>query len=241
SGGNVFVNDLLGVPTFKNSILAAGDPDNCAGGDVPDDGGGNLATDDSCGFSGVTLAQLNLGALGDNGGPTWTHALQTSPSLSVAIDTANDCADVDSTTVTTDQRSTGFIRPVDGDGAGGAACDVGAFELQAGGPTPTPTATATATNTSVPGAPTNTPTVTRTPTITPTRTATPTATIAPTFDPNAVVSQQRLGGGGAAAAAAVAAAAQSRNRQATAVAGTASPAATISPPRTGDGGLLTAR
>jgi hypothetical protein len=77
---------------------------------------------DTCGFDqdgtdkvDVTEAQLNLGELADNGGPTMTHALGAG---SVAIDhiSAVDCG------VTTDQR--GEPRPV-GDG-----CDVGAFEVQ---------------------------------------------------------------------------------------------------------------
>jgi len=75
----------------------------------------------TCGFDqtgdlvNITEGQLDLGELGDNGGPTMTHALGAD---SVAIDhiPAVDCG------VTTDQR--GEPRPV-GDG-----CDVGSFERQ---------------------------------------------------------------------------------------------------------------
>jgi hypothetical protein len=134
SGGNIFADGT--VTTFKNSIVADGTPDNCevidAGTIV--DGGGNLSTDATCStFTQVTLAELNLGPLADNGGPTQTHALLVG---SVAIDAAPDCLDIDGATVTEDQR--GEPRPVDGDGDGTATCDIGAFELQDGGEPPPP-------------------------------------------------------------------------------------------------------
>jgi hypothetical protein len=65
----------------------------------------------------VTQAQLNLGPLQNNGGPTHTHALLSG---SVAIDAAADCTDATGAPITDDQR--GVARPH------GAACDVGAFE-----------------------------------------------------------------------------------------------------------------
>jgi hypothetical protein len=60
-----------------------------------------------------------IAALDDNGGPTWTHALQP---RSVAVDAGSvaHCAVVD-------QR--GVRRPADGDRDGIATCDIGAFEL----------------------------------------------------------------------------------------------------------------
>ncbi len=70
-------------------------------------GPGDIATDDA-----------GLAPLADNGGLTRTHALQAG---SIAIDAGLDgaCADAD-------QR--GRPRPVDGNGDGLAACDIGAFE-----------------------------------------------------------------------------------------------------------------
>ena len=76
---------------------------------------------DTCGFDqptdqvDVTVDDLKLGPLQDNGGPTMTHALLPG---SVAIDVIPaDMCEVDE-----DQR--GEPRP------GGTMCDVGAFELQ---------------------------------------------------------------------------------------------------------------
>ena len=83
--------------------------------------------DDSCGFdestdrAGVTAADLKLGPLADNGGPTKTHALEAG-SLAVDIVTAAACVDHEGEPVETDQR--GVERPQ------AAACDAGAFELQ---------------------------------------------------------------------------------------------------------------
>lgn len=66
-----------------------------------------------------------LGALGDNGGGSQTHALQLG---SAAIDAANPAApgSAGASCETTDQR--GQPRPVDGDRSATAECDVGAYE-----------------------------------------------------------------------------------------------------------------
>jgi hypothetical protein len=97
----------------------------------------NLVGDPSaCMISGTTTHNITgvsalLGALGDNGGSTRTMALGAG---SPAIDAAND-----STCAPTDQRGT--ARPIDGDGANGAQCDIGAYEfVQQLPPAPTTTA-----------------------------------------------------------------------------------------------------
>ncbi|QEF99461.1 hypothetical protein Mal15_35260 [Stieleria maiorica] len=68
-----------------------------------------------------------LAPLGDNGGPTWTHALLNG---SPAIDAGdNDKAvDAGSEILVFDQRSSGYPRIVDGNRSGTATVDLGAFE-----------------------------------------------------------------------------------------------------------------
>jgi hypothetical protein len=129
-GGGIinFVNSTVNI---KNSIVA----NSTSGGDCLNSGtfnatGVNFTTNGTCpGFTVVTAAQLKLGPLADNGGPTQTHALLPG---SVAIDAAPDCTDVfgnpgspkvgaPKALVTTDQRGVG--RPQ------GSACDVGAYEF----------------------------------------------------------------------------------------------------------------
>ena len=75
---------------------------------------------------GVTAAQLKLDPLANNGGPTQTMALESG---SVAIDQG-----INSNSLTTDERGTGWARTFDDSGVpnaiGGDGTDVGAFELQ---------------------------------------------------------------------------------------------------------------
>jgi hypothetical protein len=130
STGGIFVF-LFGTVNIKNSIVA-----NNTGGDCSNFGswnasGVNFTTNGTCpGFTQVTSAQLNLGPLQDNGGPTQTHALLPG---SVAIDAAPDCTDVNGSpdhqnavtpkaVISQDQR--GISRPQ------GSACDVGSYERE---------------------------------------------------------------------------------------------------------------
>lgn len=117
---------IEGTFASKNSIFD-NEQGNCfvpVGGSFTDIGV-NLSSDDSCGsFTQVTSAQLALGPLADNGGPTPTHALLPG---SVAIDAAPDCTDLDGEPIEADQR--GIPRPADGDDDGTSVCDIGAFEV----------------------------------------------------------------------------------------------------------------
>ncbi|MBI5962475.1 MAG: S-layer homology domain-containing protein [Chloroflexi bacterium] len=115
NGGGI--DNDSGAITATNSIIAhQASGNDCVGAMI--DGGNNLESATSCGFTAagslqnVTITQLALGALADNGGLTQTHALSVG---SVAIDAGNNA-----TCLLTDQR--GVIRPQ------GAVCDIGAYE-----------------------------------------------------------------------------------------------------------------
>ncbi|HEX8105554.1 MAG TPA: thrombospondin type 3 repeat-containing protein, partial [Solirubrobacteraceae bacterium] len=89
--------------------------------DVTVDSAHSLADDGSCRLGAPTdrpAAAPVLGALGQNGGPTRTHALGAG---SAAIDAGGTGCPA------TDQRGAGFPRPL------GAACDIGAFEAPSSG------------------------------------------------------------------------------------------------------------
>jgi hypothetical protein len=108
-----------GARTMTGSVVVG----DCAGLGFLSRGYNIESPGNTCGFDqegdqvNVSVMELNLGPLQDNGGPTMTHALEAG---SEAIDKipADDCE------VETDQR--GEPRPE----TGGTMCDVGAFEAQ---------------------------------------------------------------------------------------------------------------
>jgi beta-glucanase (GH16 family) len=114
-------SDASATLNVGNSIVASGQ-DGCflapfgAGAVAIHSLGNNVFTDGSCFPMGSDqiVGDPGLGALGDNGGPTLTHALLPG---SPAIDAASGAF-----CPATDQR--GVARPI------GPACDVGAFELE---------------------------------------------------------------------------------------------------------------
>jgi CSLREA domain-containing protein len=132
SGGGI-QNNNGGTADVFNTIIA-GNFALDAGFDVLGDfnsTGHNLISigDDSTGFTG-TADQVGsfaspidprLGALADNGGPTFTHALLGG---SPAIDGGDDSVTGSPLNLTTDQRGAGYARK------DGVHVDIGAFELQ---------------------------------------------------------------------------------------------------------------
>jgi hypothetical protein len=114
-GGNISNG---GTVTLKNTIVTNSAGANCYG--AISDGGGNLqfggSTPDSCGAA-IPTGDPRLGALADNGGPTWTMAI---PYSSAARDAANDATCAAAPVNNLDQR--GVTRPL------GDHCDVGAYE-----------------------------------------------------------------------------------------------------------------
>ncbi|MGH3283495.1 MAG: ricin-type beta-trefoil lectin domain protein [Streptosporangiaceae bacterium] len=129
-------NDTTGAPmTVSESIVAdgGGGGSNCSGLPAIVDGGYNIDTGTSCGFSTANHSQNNtnpdLGALAANGGPTQTMALASdSPAVNAIPVSVAGCSG------STDQR--GVSRPQ------GIACDIGAYELimqTPPSPSPSPT------------------------------------------------------------------------------------------------------
>ncbi len=118
-----------GILILNNSIVAGnGDGGDCSSPGLLAAAGVNLDSDGTCAAEDVdvqtvSLEDLALGPLADNGGLTETHDLGFG---SVAIDAVDDCIDTTGNDLDTDQR--GFERPQDGDGDGGRLCDVGAVE-----------------------------------------------------------------------------------------------------------------
>jgi hypothetical protein len=114
-GGAIYLDQ--GELTSTGSLIGG----DCSGGVIS--GGYNIESPgNTCGF-GVSVPDLKLGPLQNNGGPTETHALEEgSPAIDQIPEV--DCIDADGNPLKTDQR--GQPRPE----TGGTMCDVGAFEVQ---------------------------------------------------------------------------------------------------------------
>ncbi|HEX6386435.1 MAG TPA: CSLREA domain-containing protein, partial [Anaerolineae bacterium] len=117
---------VLGSGTFttelNHTLLSGPSGQTCDTSGAVTSLGHNLATDATCSLTQPTDLPNSdplLQPLGDNGGLTFTHALQRG---SPAIDAGNNAGCPD-----TDQRGT--VRPQDGNRDGIATCDIGAFEL----------------------------------------------------------------------------------------------------------------
>src|SRR5579875_2830507 len=134
--GAPFGADLHNDPAPGNSMTVAetivanggGGGSNCSGSAAVIDGGYNIDSGTSCGFSAAHGSKSDtdpdLGPLADNGGPTQTMALAAdSPAVNAVPVTVPGCSGG------TDQR--GVSRPQ------GPACDIGAYELVMHAPPPT--------------------------------------------------------------------------------------------------------
>jgi hypothetical protein len=119
-------NSTTKTLSVSSSIVAGGvGGSNCSGTPAITDGGYNIDSGTSCGFSAASHSMNStnpqLGALASNGGPTQTMALPaTSPAFGAIPRTVKGC------TGSTDQR--GIPRPQ------GTGCDVGAYERIVSGP-----------------------------------------------------------------------------------------------------------
>ncbi len=120
AGGNIYAGGAANpVITLKNTLLAAGLPNNCD--HAVTSLGFNLESANTCGFS-AGGDKINrspqLGSLAGNGGSTLTF-LPLAGSPLIDGGTNAGCPAVD-------QR--GAARPVDGNNDGSAVCDIGAVE-----------------------------------------------------------------------------------------------------------------
>jgi predicted outer membrane repeat protein len=168
-GGNSGAVLSAGTVTVSNTILVGNSSwQNCSGPII--DGGNNLDSGATCGFTSSTGSlsntdpMLDPAGLANNGGPTQTIALCGGPSnpnllctvISPAINVGNQAICAAAPVYDLDQR--GFGRP----GVLATNCSIGAYEFNSAGPGPTPLPTATPTKTA---------------------TATPTPGPTPTFGP----------------------------------------------------------
>jgi hypothetical protein len=137
-GGAIFVSNLAqDLPLSVTGSILAGNTAAGSGNDLLPDPDSPLIANHSLigtgmtptsGGNNVSIDNPQLGPLADNGGPTLTHALLPG---SPAIDAGDPDFDPDAfdPPLLYDQRGAPFVRVFDGDGAGGARIDIGAYEF----------------------------------------------------------------------------------------------------------------
>src|SRR6266536_1600668 len=141
SGGGVFNDDASDAFTELKNTLLARNGTNCVGTISSD--GNNLDTGPTCALAGtgdqtdVGDANVGLGTLAANGGPTQGSSELSAAMMTQALVKTSPAVDAGSATCpATDER--GVTRPQDGNGDTIAACDIGAFELKPGCPDANP-------------------------------------------------------------------------------------------------------
>jgi hypothetical protein len=136
-GGAIFVSNLAqDLPLSVTGSILAGNTAAGSGNDLLPDPDSPLIANHSLigtgitptsGGNNVSIDNPQLGPLADNGGPTLTHALLPG---SPALDAGDPDAEAGMNDVSEyDQRGAPFVRVFDGDGAGGARIDIGAYEF----------------------------------------------------------------------------------------------------------------
>jgi hypothetical protein len=137
TGGEATGGVFIGNPgnRSRNSIFAGNIGGNCWGAHWIDSEGYNIEDADTC-LNWTPDDQVytnpSIGPLGDNGGPTATHALLPG---SPAIEAGNPAGCVwdddglpGTPDVPLDHDQRGYVRPFDGGGGGTPICDIGAYE-----------------------------------------------------------------------------------------------------------------
>jgi hypothetical protein len=124
--GTVSIDNVGGGSVkLASSVLAYAPGKQCAG--TVSNGGGNVATDSSCGLASGDGKDPGLLPLADNGGTSETMAIGSATSPAVNTTTGSICKSAGGETVSSDQL--GRPRPTTIGGVEG--CDAGAYQLQA--------------------------------------------------------------------------------------------------------------
>ena len=127
------MNSLIVYNKIENGLIDVNDD---CGGTITSKGYNVLHDANTCTFNqseqnSVVDGSPSLASLQDNGGHTKTYALNAG-SIGIDLGNPNRCNDPQNNEILFDQR--GYARSVDGNGGGGAYCDIGAYEFNSPDP-----------------------------------------------------------------------------------------------------------